>query len=137
MAKYGLKFWLWTIIFYCAFLIFSFVTYRKVHCKQYYCLVLLCDQNSFGRSKMVLVWHDWFGPDHNDLVSTKTKWSRPKWIGQVQMWFILIENHNLDLTNSFWSWSFHFGGDQIIKVKSKSIWSDQHHFGPTKTVLVT
>ena len=60
-----------------------------------------------------------------------------KWIGQVQMWFILLENHNLDLTNSFWLWPFHFGWDQIIMVKSKSIWSDQNHFGPTKTVLVT
>ena len=100
------------------------------------CLVL-CDQNSFGWSKMILVWPNWFGLDHNDLVTTKMKWSRPKWIGQVQTWFILVENHNLDLTNSFWSWPFHFGHDQIIMVKSKSIWSDQNHFGPTKTVLVT
>ena len=37
------------------------------------CLVLLCDQNSFGRSKMVLVWPNWFGHDHNDLVTTKMK----------------------------------------------------------------
>ena len=86
---------------------------------------------------MVLVWPNWFGLDHNDLITTKMKWSRPKWIGQVQMWFILVENHNLDLTNSFWSWPFHFGRDQIIMVYSKSIWSDQNHFGPTKTVLVT
>ena len=50
-----------------------------------YCLVLLCDQNSFGGSKMVLVWPNWFGLDHNDLVTTKMKWSRSKWIGQVQM----------------------------------------------------
>ena len=27
-----------------------------------------------------------------------------------------------------------FGRDQIIMVMSKSIWSDQNHFGPTKTV---
>ena len=81
------------------------------------CLVLLCDQNSLGRSKMDLVWPNWFGLHHNDLVTTKVKWSRPKWIGQVQMGFILVENHNLDLTNSFWLWPF--------------------HFGPTKTVLVT
>ena len=102
-----------------------------------YCLVLLCDQNSFGWSKMVLVWPNWFGLDHNDLVMTKMKWSRSKWIGQVQMWFILVENHNLDLTNSFWSWPFHLGWDQIIMIESKSIRSDQNHFGPTKTVLVT
>ena len=113
---------------------FSWITLKFLEHK---CLVLLCDQNSFGWSKMVLVWPNWFGLDHNDLVSTKMKWSRPKWIGQVQMWFILVENHNLDLTNSFWSWPFHFGRDQIIMVKSKSIWSDQNHFGPTKTVLVT
>ena len=74
---------------------------------------------------MVLVWPNWFGLDHNDLVSTKMKWSRPKWIGQVQMWFILVKNHDFDLTNSFWLWPFHFGRDQIIMVKSKSIWSDK------------
>jgi hypothetical protein len=94
-------------------------------------------QNGFGWSKMVLVWQNWFGLDHNDLATTKMKWSRPKWIGQVKMWFILVENHNLDLTNSFLLWPFHFGRDQIIIVKSKSIWSDQNHFGPTKTVFVT
>ena len=49
------------------------------------CLVLLCDQNSFGRSKMVLVWPNWFGLDHYDLVTTKMKWSQPKWIGRVQI----------------------------------------------------
>ena len=37
----------------------------------------------------------------------------------------------------FWLWPFHFGHNQIIMVKSKSIWSDQNHFGLTKTVLVT
>ena len=41
------------------------------------CLVLLCDQNSFGWSKMVLVWPNWFGLDHNDLVTTKMNWSGP------------------------------------------------------------
>jgi hypothetical protein len=41
------------------------------------------------------------------------------------------------VTISFWSRPFHFGRDQIIMVKSKPIWSDQNHFGPTKTVLVT
>ena len=45
-----------------------------------FCLVL-CDQNSFGWSKMISVWPNWFGLDHNDLVTTKMKWSRPKWIG--------------------------------------------------------
>ena len=78
---------------------------------------------------MVLVWPNWFGLDHNDLVTTKMKCSRPKWIGQVQIVIFDFENHNLDLTNSFWSRPFHFGRDQIIMVKSKSIWSDQNHFG--------
>ena len=100
------------------------------------CLVFLCVQNSYGRSKMVLVWPNWFGLDHNDLVSTKMKWSQPKWIGQVQIVIFYQNESHLDLTNSFWSWPFHFGRDQIIMVKSKSIWSDQNHFGPTKTVLV-
>ena len=99
------------------------------------CLVLLCDQNSFGRSKLVLVWPNWFWLDHNDLVTTKMKWSRPKWIGQVQMWFILVENHNLDLTNSFWSWPFHFGRDHFILVVTKSLWSSPNQFGQTKTIL--
>ena len=93
------------------------------------CLVLLCDQNSFGRSKMVLVWPNWFGLDHNDLVTTKMKWSRPKWIGQVQMWFILVENHNLDLTNSFWSWPNHYGQVQINLVRPKPFWTNQNCFG--------
>ena len=83
------------------------------------------------------MWPKQFWSVQIDLNLTIMIWSRPKWIGQVQMWFILIENHNLDLTNSFWPWPFHFGHDQIIMVKSKSIWSDQNHFGPTKAVLVT
>ena len=103
----------------------------------HYCLVLLCDQNSFGPSKMVLAWPNWFGLDLNDLVTTKMKWSGPKWIGQIQIVIFYQNESHLDLTNSFWSWPFHFGRDQIIMVKSKSIWSDQNHFGPTKTVLVT
>ena len=69
----------------------------------YYCLVLLCDQNSFGRSKMVLVWPNWFGLDHNDLVTTKMKWSRPKWIGLVQIVIFYQNESHLDLNHSFWS----------------------------------
>ena len=93
------------------------------------CHVLLCDQNSFGRSKVVLVWPNWFGLDHNDLVMTKMKWSWPKWIGHVQMWFILVENHNLDLTNSIWSWPNHYGQVQISLVRPKPYWTDQNCFG--------
>ena len=102
-----------------------------------YCLVLLCDQNSFGRSKMVLVWPNWFGLNLSDLVTTKMKWSGPKWIGQIQIVIFYQNESHLGLTNSFWSWPFHFGHDQIIMVKSKSIWSDQTYFVPTKSVLVT
>ena len=100
------------------------------------CLVLLCDQNSFGQSKMVLVWPNWFGLDHNDLVSTKMKWSRPKWIGQVQIvihfgrksqfgpdQFILV------VTISFWSWPNHYGQVQINLVRPKPFWTDQNCFG--------
>ena len=94
-----------------------------------FCLVLLCDQNSFGQSKMVLVWPNWFELDHNDLVTTKMKWSGPKWIGQDQMWFILVENHNLYLTNSFWSRPNHYGQVEINSVKPKPFWTDQYHFG--------
>ena len=53
----------------------------------------------------------------------------PKWIGQVQIMIFYQNESHLDLTNSFWSWPFHFGRDQIIMVKSKSIWSYQNHFG--------
>ena len=85
------------------------------------------DQNSFGRSKMVLVKPNLFGLDHNDLDTTKMNWSGPNWTYDVSFW----------LKKPVWTWPNHFGCDQIIMVRSKSIWSDQNHFGPTKTVLVT
>ena len=50
------------------------------------------------------------------MVTTKMNWSGPncdflpKWI-------------------TIWTWPIHFGCDQIIMVKSKSIWSDQNCFG--------
>ena len=40
-------------------------------------LVLLCDQNIFGMSKMVLVWPNWFGLAHNYFVLTKMNLSCP------------------------------------------------------------
>ena len=99
---------------------------------------------SFYVTKRVLVGPKWFWSYQIDLDLTKFIWSQPKWNGhnknelvRSKLWFILVENHNLDLTNSFWSRPFHFGCDQIIMVKSKSIWSHQNHFEPTKTVLVT
>ena len=67
------------------------------------CLVLVCDQNSFVQSKMVLVWPNWFGLDLNDLVMTKMKWSLSKWIGQVQIVIFYKNESHLDMTNSFWS----------------------------------
>ena len=76
---------------------------------------------SFYVTKTVLVGTKWFWSDQIDLVLTTMIWSWPEWIGPVQMWFFLVENCNFDLTNSFWLWPFHFGQDQIIIVKSKSI----------------
>ena len=102
----------------------------------YLCLVLLCDQNSFGRSKMVLVWPNWFRLDRNDLVTTKMKWSRPKWIGQVQI--VIFKGRNsqfgpdqfiLVMTISFWSWPNHYGQVQINLVRPKPFWTDQNCFG--------
>ena len=93
------------------------------------CLVLLCDQNSFGRTKMVLVWPNWFGLDHNDLSSTKMKWSGPncdllsKWITFGPEQFILV------VTISFWSWPNHYGQAQINLVRPKPFWTDQNCFG--------
>ena len=103
--------------------------WTDLNCFGHICLVLLCNQNSLGRSKMVLVWPNLFGLHHNDLVITKVKWSRPKWIGQVKMGFILVENHNLDLTNSFWSRPNHYGQVQINLVRPKPFCTDQNCFG--------
>ena len=88
---------------------------------EYLCLVLLWDQNSFGRSNIVLFWPNWFGLDHNDLVTTKMKWSRPKWIGLVQI-VIFYQNES------------QFGPDQFILVVTKSLWSSPNQFGQTKTI---
>ena len=85
---------------------------------------------------MVLVWPNWFGLDRNDLVLTKIKWSRPKWIGQVQMWFILVENTQfgpdqfiLVVTISFWSRPNHCGQVQINLIRPKQFWTEQNCFG--------
>jgi hypothetical protein len=96
---------------------------------EFECLVLLCDQNSFGRSKMVLVWPNWFGLAHNNLVTTKMKWSWPKWIAKVQI-VIFYQNES------------QFGPDQFILVVTisfyivtKSLLSSPNQFGRTKTIL--
>ena len=95
-----------------------------------YCLVLLCDQNSFGRSKMVLVWPNWFG------LMTKMKWSRPKWFFLVQIvifyqkWITIgPDQFILVMTISFWSWPNHYGQVQINLVRPKPFWTDQNCFG--------
>ena len=94
-----------------------------------WCLVLLCDQNSFGRSKMVLVWPNWFGLNHNDLVTTKMNWSGPNVIhfGRKSQFgpdqFILV------VTISFWSRTNHYGQVQINLVRRKPFWNDQNCFG--------
>ena len=95
---------------------------RKVALKL--CLVLLCDQNSVGQSKMVLVWPNWFASDHNDLVITKMNWSGPNW------------NYDISI-KPIWTQPNHFGCDQFILVITKSLWSGPYQFGQTKTVLVT
>ena len=94
----------------------------------YLCLVLLCDQNSFGRSKMVLFWPI-------DLDLTIRIWSRPKWNGHKQnelvrskLWFFTKMNH-------IWTWPIHFGCDHFILVMTKSLWSSPNQFGQTKTIL--
>ena len=65
------------------------------------------------------------------------KWSRPKWIGQVQIvihfgrklqfgpdQFILV------MTISFWSWPNHYGQVQTNLVRQKPFWTNQNCFGP-------
>ena len=91
---------------------------------------------SFYVTKTVLVGPKWFWSDQIDLDLTIIIWSRPKWNGHNQnelvrskLWFSTKMNH-------IWTWPINFGRDQIIMVKSKSIWSDQNNFGPTKTVLM-
>ena len=59
---------------------------------------------------------------------TKTVLVGPKWFWS-KLWFILVENHNFDLTNSFWSWPNHHGQAQINLVRSKPFWTDQNCFG--------
>ena len=89
-------------------------------------------QNSFGLTKLIHFGRkSHFGLDHNDLVTTKMKWSRPKWIGQVK-------------SDIFYQNESQFGPDQFILVVTISFWSRPNHygqvqinFGPTKTVLVT
>ena len=54
------------------------------------------------------MWPNWFGLYQNELVRSK-------------LWFSTKINH-------IWTWPIHFGRDQIIMVKSKSIWSDQNDF---------
>ena len=87
---------------------------------------------SFYVTKTVLVGPKWFWSDQIDLDLTIMIWSQPKWNGHHQnelvrskLWFMLVENHNLVLTNSFWSWPNHYGQVQINLVRPKPFWTDQ------------
>ena len=82
---------------------------------------------------MVLVWPNWFGLDHNDLVLTKMKWSRPKWIGQVQIVIFYHNGSHLGLSQV--TWPIYFGCDHFILVVTKSLWSSPNQFGQAKTIL--
>ena len=86
------------------------------------CLVLLCDQNSFGLTKLIWTWPLWFGHDQNEMAKTKMNWSGPncdflpKWI-------------------TVWTWPIHFGLGHFILVVTNSLWSSSNQFGQTKTIL--
>ena len=98
---------------------------------------------SFYVTKTVLVGPKWFWSDQidldltimiwlwqNEMVTTKMNWSGPNVIHFGRKSQFGPEQFILVVTISFCH-------NQIIMVKSKSIWSDQNHFGPTKTVVVT
>ena len=93
------------------------------------CLVLLCDQNSFGPSKMVLAWPNWFGLNQNERVTTKMNWSSPncdfvpKWITFGLYQSILV------VTISFRSRPNHYGQVQINLVRPRQFWTNQNCFG--------
>ena len=78
---------------------------------------------------MVLVWPNWFGLDHNDLVTTKWNGHDQNELFRSKLWFSTKMNHNLDLTNSFWSRPNHFGQVQINLVRPEPFWTDQNCFG--------
>ena len=99
------------------------------------CLALLRDQNSFGRSKMVLIWPNWFGLDHNDLDLTIMIWSRPKWNGHDQNELVRSKSWFSTKMNHIWTWPIHFGHDHFILVMTKSLWPSPNQFGQTKTIL--
>ena len=101
------------------------------------------DALSFYVTKTVLVGPKRFWSDQIDFDLTLMIWSRPKWNGHDQNEMVTTKmswsGPNCDfrpLKITIWTWPINFGCDHFILVKSKSIWSDQNHFGPTKTVLV-
>ena len=97
----------------------------------------IIDALSFYVTKTILVGPKWFWSDQVDLDLSIMIWSQSKWNGHDQNELVRSKSWFSTKMNHIWTWPFHFGRDQIIMVKSKSIWSDQNHFGPTKTVLVT
>ena len=80
-------------------------------------------------TKMVLVWPNWFGLDHNDLVTTKINWSGPNVIHFGRKSQFVPDQFILVVIISFWSWPNHYGQVQINLVRPKPFWTDQNCFG--------
>ena len=84
---------------------------------------------SFYVTKTVLVGPKLFWSDQIYLDVTIVIWSRPKWIGLVQIVIFYQNESHLDLTISFCSWPNHYGQVQINLVRPKPFWIDQNCFG--------
>ena len=91
---------------------------------------------SFYVTKTVLVGPNRFGLDHNDLLSTKMKWSRPKWIGQVQIVIFYQNESQFGPEQFIFVGLFHFGCEknhygqvQINFARPKLFWTNQNCFG--------
>jgi hypothetical protein len=98
------------------------------------------------------MWPKQFWSDQIDLDFTIMIWPRPKWNAQVQIWFVLVENHNLDLTKTVlvgpkWFWSDQIDLDLTIMIWSRPKWigqvqivifylNESHHFGRDHFILV-
>ena len=87
------------------------------------------------------MWPKQFWSVQNGFGLTKLIWSRPKWIGQVQIvifyqyesqfgpdQFILVITISLWLCDQLWLWPNHYGQVQINLVRPKPFWTDQNCF---------
>ena len=72
--------------------------------------------NRFGRVQFV-------------LVESKSCWTGPNHVGQVQIIKISPEKSNINLTKMILTQSKLFGHDQNNLYPSKIIWTVQNHFG--------